>query len=108
MVKNIQNELMKITEHWSPVQIGLVNDFAVKVVKIKGEFVDHFHETEDEMFIVIKGTMVMRYEDESVELIEGDTHVVEKGRVHCPIAAEECHIMLLEKDTTKQYGNKQE
>jgi mannose-6-phosphate isomerase-like protein (cupin superfamily) len=102
---SIRHELDQVTVHWSPRVVGRVNDQYIKVAKIKGEFVWHKHDDEDELFHIVKGRLVMRYEDGEVILNEGDFHVVPKGVMHNPLADEECWIMLIETVTTKHTGD---
>ncbi|MEZ5995786.1 MAG: cupin domain-containing protein [Hyphomonadaceae bacterium] len=95
----------RITEYWSPKVIGCVNDQYVKVAKLKGEFVWHKHDEEDELFFVVKGELVIEYEGQPpVRLREGQFHVVSRGTLHNPRAEEECWVMLLEPASTKHTG----
>lgn len=105
MKSNIYDLYKKIQEHWSPKIIASVNDVYVKLAKVKGEIVWHTHEEEDEFFMVIKGSLTIKYENESVYLKEGDFHVVEKGRSHFPCTDEECWILLIENKSTDHTGN---
>lgn len=91
-------------EYWSPKIIGDLNDFHVKAVKAKGEFVWHDHETEDELFYVVKGRLVIKLRDGEVALGPGEFAVVPHGVEHLPIAEEETHILLLEPKTTVNTG----
>lgn len=93
-----------LTEHWSPRVVGRVNDSYVKVAKLLGEFVWHRHDGEDELFLVLKGRLEIRYEDSSVTLGEGDFAVVPKGVLHQPVAREECCIALIEPVDTLHTG----
>ncbi|WP_417427768.1 cupin domain-containing protein [Kiloniella sp.] len=85
--------------------LAQVNDQFVKIAKIKNEFVWHKHDNEDELFYIIKGNLLMQYEDKTIELNEGDMHVVPKGVMHNPVAKEECWIMLVEPVATAHTGN---
>lgn len=97
MVKiNFKDKLSKFSDYWSPKIITEMNDYQFKLVKIKGEFVWHKHEDTDEVFIVIEGKMKIEFEDEIVELNEGEMYVVPKGVNHKPCAENECKIMLVE------------
>lgn len=102
---NLIAELDKISDHWSPQVVGQVNDQYVKVAKIKGELAWHSHDDEDELFYIVKGSVVIQYEDGEVVLNEGDFHVVPRGRMHNPVADEECWIALIETVTTKHTGD---
>ena len=105
MADNFINELEKVTDFWSPRVVGQVNDQYVKVAKLKGEFVWHKHDDEDEMFYIVKGSLIIEYEDGSVSLSEGDFHVVPRNVMHNPVAAEECWIVLIEPVSTKHTGD---
>ena len=94
-----------IRELWSPRLVGEVNDFAVKVARLKGEFLWHHHEHEDELFLVVKGRLRIRLEDRDVDLNEGEFFIVPRGVEHMPIADEECHVLLLEPKSTLNTGN---
>jgi mannose-6-phosphate isomerase-like protein (cupin superfamily) len=93
---NLKEKLAKFSDHWSPKVIAEMNDYQFKLVKIKGDFVWHNHEDTDEVFIVIEGKMKIEFENETVELNEGDMYVVAKGIQHKPSAENECKIMLVE------------
>ena len=100
-----EKALDDITEHWSPRIIGQVNDQYIKVAKVKGELTWHKHDDEDELFYILKGELVIEYEDGAVKLSEGDMHIVPKGKLHNPVAEEECWLMLVETMTTKHTGD---
>jgi mannose-6-phosphate isomerase-like protein (cupin superfamily) len=85
--------------------LGELNDFAVKAVKLKGEFVWHHHDVEDELFLVVKGTLKMRFRDRDTVVREGELLIVPHGVEHQPIAEEEVHLILLEPKTTLNTGN---
>ena len=93
---NLEDKLSKFSEHWSPKVIAEMNDYQFKLVKIEGEFVWHEHPDTDEVFIVIKGTMYIEFEDRTIELNEGEMLVVPKGVRHKPYAEAECKVMLVE------------
>ncbi|MBD2069733.1 cupin domain-containing protein [Leptolyngbya sp. FACHB-671] len=103
--KNFEKELQSITEFWSPKIVGQVNDQYIKVAKLKGELAWHKHDHEDEMFHVVKGHLVIQFEDDVVELEEGDFCVVPKGMMHNPVAEDECWIVLIETVTTQHTGD---
>jgi len=106
MISNIDKEFAQITDYWSPRVVADVNNQSVKLAKLKGEFVWHDHEDEDELFFVVKGSLTIRYRDrEDVVLTAGDMHVVPKGVEHNPLAAEECWVMLFEPMETKHTGD---
>lgn len=91
---NLGEKFGQFSEHWSPKIAGEVNDCYVKLVKLKGEFVWHQHEKEDELFFVVKGKFTMRFRDREVELREGEFLIVPKGVEHLPVAREECQVVL--------------
>ena len=102
----IAHELDQVTEHWTPRVIGRVNDQYVKVAKLLGELVWHAHEAEDEMFLVVYGTLMIQLEDDrTVTLGPGQFYVVPRGVQHNPVAAEEVGIVLIETVTTAHTGD---
>src|SRR5437879_2255468 len=104
---NLAEKFGLINEYWSPKIAGEVNYFYVKLVNVKGEFVWHQHETEDELFLVVKGNLLIRLRDLDVLLRQGEFFVVPKGVEHLPVAEEEAHILLLEPKTVLNTGNVQ-
>ena len=104
---NIKDKFTLFEEHWSPKIIGEVNDTFVKAVKFKGDFVWHHHDTEDEMFLVVKGRMLMKLRDGDVTIEEGEFIIIPRGVEHCPVADEEAHVLLLEPKSTLNTGNVQ-
>lgn len=102
---NIEAKLLEITEYWQPHIISQVNGHLVKLAKLKGEFVWHHHEKEDELFMVIKGQLKIELRDKIVELAEGEMYLVPKGVEHKPVAESEVHILLFEPGTTLNTGN---
>jgi mannose-6-phosphate isomerase-like protein (cupin superfamily) len=104
-VINVNEKLSKVHEHWSPKVIGELNDSYVKVVKFTGEFVWHHHENEDELFLVVKGRLRMKFRDREVTVLPGEFIIVPKGVEHLPVADEEVHVVLLEPKTTLNTGN---
>jgi mannose-6-phosphate isomerase-like protein (cupin superfamily) len=102
---NVRDATHPINEYWSPRIIGRVNDQYVKVAKLKGQLVWHKHDTEDELFYVLKGRLVIQFADHDVVLKEGDFCVVPQGVMHNPVAEEECWIVLIETITTQHTGD---
>jgi mannose-6-phosphate isomerase-like protein (cupin superfamily) len=106
---NLAQKFSKFTEYYSPKIVGDLNDSHVKLAKLKGEFIWHHHDAEDEMFLVIKGTLRMKYFDGGQEreeqIREGEFIIVPRGVEHKPIADEEVHLMLLEPKSTLNTGN---
>ncbi len=102
---NIAEKFALFDEYWSPKIIGEINDSYVKAVKVKGEFVWHHHEHEDEMFLVVRGSLRMQFRDREIQLGEGEFIIVPRGIEHRPVADEETHILLFEPKTTLNTGN---
>ena len=93
---NLKEKLSKFSEHWTPKIIAELNDYQIKLVKMKGDFVWHNHEDTDELFLVIEGEMTIEFEDKIVHLSEGEMYVVPRGVNHKPYSENECKIMLIE------------
>jgi mannose-6-phosphate isomerase-like protein (cupin superfamily) len=104
---NIAHKLSLFSDLWSQKLIGQVNDIQVKLVKLQGEYVWHHHDTEDELFMVIQGRLLMQLRDGDVWIEPGEFLIVPHGVEHCPVAREETHILLLEPATTTRGGNVQ-
>lgn len=103
---SIAGELAHVTRQWTPRVVGRVNDQYVKVAKLLGELVWHAHEDEDEMFLVVSGTLRIQLEDRpDVHLAPGEFFVVPKGVRHNPVADEEVEIVLIETVTTAHTGD---
>ena len=102
---NLAEAFARFSDHWSPKIAGEVNDSYVKLVKLKGEFVWHHHENEDELFLVVNGRLLMRFRDREVWVEPGEFIIVPRGVEHMPVAAEECEVLLLEPKTTLNTGN---
>jgi mannose-6-phosphate isomerase-like protein (cupin superfamily) len=102
---NLAEKLARFSDTWSPKIVGEINDAYVKLVKLKGEFVWHHHADEDEMFLVIKGRLLMRLRDRDLYLGEGEFVIIPRGVEHLPIADDECHVLLLEPKTTLNTGD---
>jgi len=100
-----QQVAASLNEYWSPRVVGEVDDAYIKVAKVKGTLAWHSHEHEDEMFLVLKGRLVIEMEDRVVELGEGGMFVVPKGVRHNPVADEECQLMLIERKSTLHTGD---
>ena len=76
-------------------------------MKVKGEFVWHHHDAEDELFLVVKGTLLIRLPDRDVRLEEGELIIIPRGVEHLPVAEEEAHLLVLEPKSTLNTGNVQ-
>ncbi|WP_088324089.1 cupin domain-containing protein [Polaribacter tangerinus] len=104
-VINIQEKFNLFSDYWSPKKIGELNGQQILLAKIKGEFVFHKHDDEDELFMVKKGTLEMHLRDKVVTIKEGEFYIVPKKVEHKPVAKEEVHILLFEPLSTKHTGN---
>ena len=101
---NLREKFAKISEYWKPYIAAELNGQLVKLDKLKGEFVWHHHEHEDEMFLVVKGNFRIEFRDKTVHLTEGEFIVVPRGVEHRPVADEEAWILLFEPGTTLNTG----
>lgn len=102
---NIAEKLSLFNDHWNPRIIGALNGQHVKLAKVKGEFVWHHHEHEDELFYVLKGELRMEFRDRTEVLRTGEMIIVPRGTEHRPVAEQEVHLMLFEPATTLNTGN---
>ena len=102
---NLAQKFELFNDYWNPKIVGEINDCYVKLAKFKGEFVWHKHEQEDELFLVIKGNLLIKLPDRDIHLSEGELFIVPKGTKHLPIADEEVHVLLLEQKTTVNTGS---
>ena len=103
---NLTQAFSRFSDHWSPKVAGTINDTQLKLVKLRGEFVWHHHEREDELFLVHRGSLLMRFRDGGeVRINAGEFLVVPRGVEHLPVAEEECELILLEPATTLNTGN---
>jgi mannose-6-phosphate isomerase-like protein (cupin superfamily) len=102
---NLKEKFARFQDHYKPRVIGELNDSYVKAVKLKGEFIWHHHDNEDELFLVVKGTLRMKFRDREAIVNEGEFIIVPRGVEHLPVADDEVHIVLLEPKTTLNTGN---
>ncbi len=102
---NVYEKLSTFHSHWSPKIVGEVNESHIKVAKLKGEFLWHTHEHEDEMFYVLKGQLTIKFRGRDVHLDEGEFLIIPKGVEHMPVAEAEAHVMLIEPKTTLNTGD---
>lgn len=102
---NLAQVFAGFSETWSPKIVGDVNEMHVKVVKVTGEFIWHHHDTEDELFLIVKGRLLMRFRDREVRLEAGEFLIVPHGVEHQPVAEGECEILLIEPKSTLNTGN---
>ncbi|MFQ5705077.1 MAG: cupin domain-containing protein [Gemmatimonadales bacterium] len=103
----IEEKLALFSDHWNPRIVGELNGQYVKLTKLQGDFVWHSHQDEDELFLVIKGRLLIQFRDKDVTLDEGEFLIVPRGVEHKPVAAEEVHVLLFEPKTTVNTGNLQ-
>lgn len=102
---NLSEKFSLFNEHWSPKIVGEMNDSYIKLAKLKGEFVWHHHDNEDELFMVVSGNLTIKLRDRHVYLQEGEFFIIPKGVEHLPVAEEEVHVLLIEPKTTLNTGN---
>ena len=102
---NLTEKFASFNEQWSPKIIGQVNDSAVKLAKLQGEFMWHSHEHEDELFLVVKGKLLIKLRDQDIHLNEGECVIIPKEVEHLPIAEKECHVLFFEPSSTLNTGN---
>jgi mannose-6-phosphate isomerase-like protein (cupin superfamily) len=102
---NISEKLAAFSGYWSPRIVGEINDSYIKLAKLKGEFLWHLHENEEEMFMVVKGRLIIKLREKDIVLSEGEFFIIPRGVEHMPVAEEEVHVMLIEPKTTLNTGN---
>ncbi len=104
---NITHKLDKFNDYWNPRIVGELNGQHIKLVKLQGEFTWHKHDNEDEMFLVIKGTLLMHLRDKTIKINSGEFIIIPKGTEHKPASEEEVEVMLFEPAGTLNTGNQQ-
>ena len=102
---DIAAELARFSEHWSPKVVARLNDYEIKVVKLKGEFVWHTHEDTDELFLLVDGQLTIELRDGEVRLNPGELFVVRRGVEHRPVAKDEAHAILTEPEGVVNTGD---
>lgn len=102
---NIQEKFDLFSDQWSPKKVGELNGQQILLAKIQGEFVFHKHDDEDELFMVMKGQLILELRDRTVVVNPGEFFTVPKGVEHKPIAKEETHLLLFEPLSTKHTGD---
>ena len=102
---NLGEKLELFTEHWQPKIVAQLNDYDVRIVKVKGEFVWHKHDETDDLFLVLKGHLTIQLRDRNIELDRGELYVVPRGVEHCPRAEEEASVLLIEPSGTVNTGD---
>ena len=104
-VVNLEDKFARIRDLWSPRILAQLNNYQIKAVKLLGEFVWHKHDETDELFLVTKGRLVIRFRDRDVTLGPGELLVVPRGIEHMPVALEECELLLIEPAGTPNTGD---
>ena len=104
---NFKEKFQKFSDQWSPKVIAEMNDYQFKLVKIQNDFIWHKHEDTDEVFIVLNGKIFIEFEDETIEINQGEMIVVPKGVKHKPYAKDEANIMLVEPSGVINTGDKE-
>ena len=102
---NISEKFTQFDGYWEPKIVGDLNNQYVKLAKLKGEFIWHYHENEDELFMVMKGSLIIKLRDGDVELNEGEFYIIPRGIEHKPVAENEVHVLLFEPKGTVNTGN---
>ena len=103
---NLKEKFGGFGDYWKPKIVGEINDAHIKLVKLKGEFTWHHHEREDELFLVVKGRLLMKLRDGNITVDEGEFIIIPKGTEHCPTSLDgEVHVLLMEPKTTLNTGN---
>lgn len=102
---NLAQKFSLFQDYWSPKILGELNDSYVKAAKIKGEFLWHHHDNEDELFLVVRGELLIQLRDRDLLLEEGEFCIIPRGVEHRPVAEEETHVLLLEPKSTVNTGN---
>ena len=102
---NLTDAFARIPDLWKPRIAGELNGQQVKLVKLRGPFVWHHHEQEDELFLVVRGRFRMELRDRAIDLSAGEFLIVPRGVEHRPVAEEECLVLLFEPATTLNTGN---
>ena len=103
---NLAEKFGRFSEHWQQKIVAEVDDFYVKIAKLQGSFEWHRHEHEDEFFYLVKGRLTIRLRDRDIALNEGELVVIPKGTEHLPVAQHEAWVMVLERKSTINTGDK--
>ncbi|MBY8999628.1 MAG: cupin domain-containing protein [Candidatus Heimdallarchaeota archaeon] len=102
-------DVMKVIEScekdWQNRLLCEMNDFAVRLAVIKGDFFWHSHQTDDEFFYVIEGTLFIDVADEVIELGPNQAFLVPKGTNHRTRAPDGTSVLVFEKSSTILTGD---
>lgn len=102
---NLAQKFSLFSEHWQPKIVGELNASHVKIARLQGEFIWHQHENEDEMFLVVSGSLQMRLRDQEIQLEPGEFIIIPRGIEHMPVAEREVQVMLIEPKSTRNTGD---
>lgn len=102
---NLAEKFSRVRDQWSPKIVGDLNDAHVKLAKLEGEFVWHQHEAEDELFLVVKGQLLIKLRDGEIRLDEGEFVIIPRGVEHLPAAEDEVQVLFVEPKSTLNTGN---
>ena len=102
---NLAEKFALFDDHWNPKLVGALDDYDIKIAKLEGEFVWHKHDSDDELFLVVRGQLAIDFRDRTVKLGEGEFLVVPKGVEHRPHAERECEVLLLERKGVVNTGD---
>ncbi|MDX6385753.1 MAG: hypothetical protein QOK48_3326 [Blastocatellia bacterium] len=102
---NLKDKLTGFSDHFQPKIVARMNDYHLKLVKALGEFTWHSHAETDEVFLIVEGALKIEFRDGAVDLKTGEMFVIPKGVEHRPVAASECHLMLIEPAGTINTGD---
>lgn len=102
---NLEDKFGTFNDHWNPKIVGELNGQQVKLAKLKGEFVMHQHENEDELFMVIDGILRIELEEETITIQPGEFAIIPRGTLHKPIAENEVKVVLFEPSSTLNTGD---
>jgi len=104
-IVNLDKKFSLFNEYWQPKLVGELNGQHIKIAKLKGEFIWHKHDNEDEMFLIHKGQLIIKLRNRDVTLNKGEFFIVPKGVEHKPVAEEEVHLIMFEPAQTRNTGN---
>ena len=102
---NVGEKFDRFSDYWSPKIVAELNDSYIKLAKLKGEFVWHRHEKEDELFFVMKGRLLIKLRDGELRIDPGEFVIIPRGVDHLPVAEDEVHVIMIEPKTTLNTGN---
>ena len=102
---SLKDKLSLITRAWDPKIIGELNGQHVKLARLEGEFIWHSHQNEDELFLVLEGSLRLEFRDGEVNLAPGEIYIVPRGVEHRPVAEESAHVLMFEPASTLNTGD---